>query len=100
LKKVQKKVTTNLNSFKFSLAGETIYHYFWHVFADKIIEEMKNRIRNNKNKKQAQYILYITLKDCLKMLHPFMPFVTEAVWQKLPNYQNKKTDLLMINKWL
>jgi len=61
---------------------------------------MKNRIRNNKNKKQAQYILYTILKDCLKMLHPFMPFVTEAVWQKLPSYQNKKTDLLMINKWL
>lgn len=99
LKKTQKKVTANLNDFKFSLAGETIYHYFWHVFADKIIEEMKNRIRNNKNKKQAQYILYIILKDCLKMLHPFMPFVTEAIWQKLPNYQNKKTDLLMINKW-
>jgi valyl-tRNA synthetase len=100
LKKIEKKVTTNLDHFKFSLAGETIYHYFWHVFADKIIEEMKNRIRNNKNKKQAQYILYIILKDCLKMLHPFMPFVTEAIWQKLPSYRNKKTDLLMINKWL
>ena len=97
--KTKQKITKNLDSFKFSLAGEILYHYFWHIFADKIIEQMKLRIRENKNKKQAQYILNVILKDCLKMLHPFMPFVTETIWQKIPHYQNKENNLLMINQW-
>ena len=99
LKKIKQKITKNLESFKFSLAGETLYHYFWHIFADKIIEEMKIRIKENQDKKQAQYILDTILKDCLKMLHPFMPFVTEAVWQKIPHYENKKNNLLIIAQW-
>ena len=98
-KKTKQKITKNLENFKFSLAGEALYHYFWHTFADKIIEEMKNRIKDNQDKKQAQYILDIILKDCLKMLHPFMPFVTEAIWQKLPHYENKKDNLLIITQW-
>jgi valyl-tRNA synthetase len=97
---IKKKITHHLDNFHFSLAGELIYHYFWHTFADKIIEEMKNRIRDNKNKKQAQYVLYKILTDCLKALHPFMPFVTEEIWQKIPQYENKKADLLIIEKWL
>lgn len=97
---IKKKMTNHLDNFHFSLAGELIYHYFWHTFADKIIEEMKNRIRDNKNKKQAQYVLYKVLVDCLKMLHPFMPFVTEEIWQKIPQYENKMADLLIIEKWL
>ncbi|MCK4805697.1 MAG: class I tRNA ligase family protein, partial [Candidatus Pacebacteria bacterium] len=88
------------DNFHFSLAGELIYHYFWHTFADKIIEEMKNRIRDDKDKKQAQYVLYKILTDCLKMLHPFMPFVTEEIWQKIPQYKGKMADLLIIEKWL
>ena len=97
---IKKKMTHHLDNFHFSLAGELIYHYFWHTFADKVIEEMKNRIRDNKDKKQAQYVLYKILTDCLKMLHPFMPFVTEEIWQKIPQYKNKRTDLLIIEKWL
>ncbi len=97
--KTKQKITKNLENFKFSLAGEALYHYFWHTFADKIIEEMKNRIKENQDKKQAQYILDTILKDCLKMLHPFMPFVTEAIWQKLPHYKNKKDNLLIITQW-
>jgi len=97
---IKKKMTHHLDDFHFSLAGELIYHYFWHTFADKIIEEMKNRIKCNKNKKQAQHVLYKILTDCLKMLHPFMPFVTEEIWQKIPRYQDKRTELLIIEKWL
>jgi len=97
---IKKKMTHHLDNFHFSLAGELIYHYFWHTFADKIIEEMKNRIKDNKDKKQAQYVLYKILIDCLKMLHPFMPFVTEEIWQKIPRYKDKRADLLIIEKWL
>lgn len=117
LETIEKKITNHLDNFHFSLAGELIYHYFWHTFADKIIEEMKNRIRDNKNKEQAQYVLYKILTDCLKMLHPFMPFVTEEIWQKIPHYFDRSEkqgsleqsergsygekikDLLIIEKW-
>ena len=99
LKNIKKKMTHHLNNFHFSLAGELIYHYFWHTFADKVIEEMKNRIRDNKDKKQAQYVLYKILTDSLKMLHPFMPFVTETIWQKIPQYDDERAELLIIEKW-
>jgi len=99
LKKIEEKTSSYLDNFHFSLAGETLYHYFWHTFADKIIEEMKDRIRKDKDKKQAQYVLYKVLGDCLKMLHPFMPFITEEIWQKMPRYNDKRSELLIIEKW-
>jgi valyl-tRNA synthetase len=99
IKKVAKKVSKYLDNYRFSLAGETLYHYFWHTFADKIIEEMKIRIYNNQDKKAAQYVLYNLLKDSLKMLHPFMPFVTETIWQTLPHYNKEDKKILMIEKW-
>jgi valyl-tRNA synthetase len=97
-KKTEKKIIYYLDHYRFSLAGETLYHYFWHTFADKIIEEMKTRIKERKEKKAAQYLLWKILVDSLKMLHPFMPFVTEAIWQKLPEH-NKKEKILIIAKW-
>jgi len=98
LQKLSKKISKYLDNYRFSLAGETLYHYFWHTLADKILEEMKQRIYNNKNKKAAQFVLYQLLKDSLKMLHPFMPFVTEAVWQELTK-EDKKDRILMITPW-
>lgn len=98
LEKTEKKITEYLEQFHFSLAGENLYHYFWHTFADKIIEQMKTRIRENKNKASAQYVLYQILSRSLVLLHPFMPFVTEAIWQKLPK-EKGKNNLLIIEKW-
>ncbi|NMB92058.1 MAG: valine--tRNA ligase [Parcubacteria group bacterium] len=97
--KIKEKITRYLDNYRFSLAGETLYHYFWHTFADKIIEEMKIRIREKNNEKAAQYILLTILSDCLKMLHPFMPFITEAIWQQFNKYHSKKEKLLMISLW-
>ena len=98
LEKTEKKISFYLDNYRFSLAGETLYHYFWHTFADKIIEEMKTRIKEEQEKKASQYLLWKVLNDCLKILHPFMPFVTEAIWQKLPKY-GKREQILMIAKW-
>ncbi|OQA44506.1 MAG: Valine--tRNA ligase [Parcubacteria group bacterium ADurb.Bin305] len=102
LVKIEKKVTGYLDNFQFSLAGETIYHYFWHTFADKIVEEAKIRIREKNNDQAAQYLLYSILKNCLILLHPFMPFVTETLWQRIivPREPNKKNaNLLLVANW-
>ena len=98
LKEIKGQITIGIEAFKFHHAGETLYHYFWHTFADKIIEANKSRLRgdNLADKAAAQAVLLEILKESLKMLHPFMPFVTEEVWARLPQ---KPKNLLMIEKW-
>ncbi len=98
LKEVKKQVAADIEKFRFHHAGETLYHYFWHTFADKIIEQSKLRLRSDNlaDKAAAQEVLVEILRESLKMLHPFMPFVTEEVWSKLPT---KPNNLLMIEKW-
>ena len=98
LKKIQNKATKEMDNYKFHEAALTIYHYIWHTFADKIIEESKPRLKseNLADRKAAFEVNMKILTDCLKLLHPFMPFVTEEIYQNLP-IKNKK--LLMIEKW-
>ena len=93
LKKVQKEVTKLMDDFKFYYAAEKIYHYFWHEFCDKIIEESKANI----GEVGTQKMLLEILTASLKMLHPFMPFITEEIYQQLP-LQDKK-PCLMIENW-
>jgi len=78
------------------LAAEKIYHYFWHTFADKVIEAAKPRLKsdNIKDKAAAYLMLQTILVACLKMLHPFMPFVTEEIYGKF--FPGKS---LIIEKW-
>ena len=92
------EITKLMDSFKFYTAAEKLYHYFWHTFADKIIEESKPRLRseNEKDRSAAQYILCQNLTTLLKLLHPFMPFITEKIWSLLPN--NIKTQKLLITE--
>ena len=119
LKEIKRQITTDIEKFRFHHAGETVYHYFWHTFADKIIEETKPRLRQGyggqgrlrgddlADKAAAQEVLLEILKESLKMLHPFMPFVTEEIWGKLPALPRRsskgakagKPNLLMIEKW-
>ena len=93
-----KKITKDMDNFKFYSAAERLYHYFWHIFADKIIESSKPRLQSNdaKDKLAAQYVLLEILKKTLILLHPFMPFITENIWQTMPQ---KNKNLLMIEKW-
>jgi len=92
-----KAVTQDLENYRFHHAGEKLYHYFWHTFADKIIESAKPRLAgtDTENKKAAAALLLQILRTNLILLHPFMPYVTEAIWQKLPG----KRKLLMIEQW-
>jgi valyl-tRNA synthetase len=91
-------ITKDMESFKFYLAGEKIYQYTWARFADVIIEESKEIFQNgNEQEKESRaQFLIDTLTKILKILHPFMPFVTEEIWSILP-IENKK--LLIVEKW-
>ncbi|MEK7634919.1 MAG: valine--tRNA ligase [Patescibacteria group bacterium] len=83
-----KDITVDMENYRFYLAAEKLYHYTWHTFADIIIEESKK----NENTKK---ILMFLFKEQLKLLHPFMPFITEKIWSLFPNSKN----LLMVEKW-
>ena len=106
VKKIKAKVAKHLERFEFHLAAETAYHYVWHTFADKIIESAKPRLRqdyggqarlgseSHADATAAYFTLETILLECLKMLHPFMPFITEEIYGK---FNHEK--LLMVEKW-
>jgi valyl-tRNA synthetase len=99
LKIFAKEITKLMDSFKFYKAAEKLYHYFWHQFCDKILEKQKPRLSsiNKKERLASQYLLLEILKTNLKLLHPFMPFITEEIYQKLPLRDKKKC--LMVEAW-
>ena len=95
LKALIQEITKEMNEYKFYLVSEKLYHYFWHTFADIIIERSKKKITENQNTDSAKALIYNQLTTLLKLLHPFMPFVTEEIWSLLPN----NSGLLMRSKW-
>ena len=95
-----KEIKKEMDEFKFYLVSEKIYHYTWHRFADKIIEESKDIFANGseKEKKSRKTFLLQSLKNILRITHPFMPFVTEEIWQSLKKTQSER-DILMTELW-
>ncbi len=98
LKALMKEITKEMDEYKFYIAAEKLYHYFWHTFADIIIERSKQKIIENRNADSAKILLRSQLDILLKALHPFMPFVTEEIWGMMPDKTNKE-NLLMVEKW-
>ncbi len=84
-----KDVTKDIEEYRIYLAAEKLYHYVWHRLADQLIEE-------SKGKPEYGATLYYILENVLKLLHPFMPFVTEEIYQSMPT---KDAEYLMIAKW-
>jgi len=98
LNKAIKKSTDYLNEYKFGEAAKTIYEFTWNEFCDWYVEFIKPRLYQEKDKierQTAQYILWTTLDIILRLLHPFMPFITEEIWQRLPH----KGESIMISSW-
>ena len=83
-----KDITSDMENYRFYLAAEKIYAYVWHRLADEILEQSK------KDPSLLSTVYYL-LENSLKLLHPFMPFVTEEIWQELKNGKS----LLMIEIW-
>lgn len=88
LNKCIRKVTDNLNNYKFSDAAMTIYEFTWNYFCDWYVELVKETLYqkdNNIKKKTSQYVIWYVLEHILRLLHPFMPFISEEIWQKIPH---------------
>ena len=83
-----KKVTKDLDKYRLNEAVEEIYDFVWHKFADIYLEKTKNR------RADAQPVLEKVLINSLKLLHPFMPFVTEQIWSEMEN-----KNLLISSEW-
>ena len=93
----KKEIEKDLDLYRLGQSSEKIYDFFWHRFADVIIEEMKKEILEEKESKQsAQSLLLILLREQLIVMHPFIPFVTEEVWKHV---KKEDDDLLMVTEW-
>ncbi len=94
---VVKEVTENLEKYELGIALSKIYDFLWDNFCDWYIELVKPRLfdKENKTGKTAQYVLTYVLSNTMKLLHPFMPFITEEIWQHLPH----EGESIMISKW-
>jgi len=98
LYKFIENINKDMEEFRFYMAAEKLYNYIWHILADVIIEESKSIFNEDdeKAKLSKKWTLYQILTVCLKLLHPFTPFVTEEIWQNLPK---KDSGFLIISEW-
>ena len=90
-------ITKDMDAYRFYMAAEKIYHYIWTNLADVILEDSKKVFSagTEEDKTSRKQFLLDTLLKILKVLHPFMPFVTEEIWGSLPDSKN----LIMIETW-
>ena len=100
LNKTIKSVDKDLENFSFGKAAQELYDFFWHDFCDRYIEESKTQIKKAQTKteaKETKKVLLYVLLNSLKLLHPFIPFITEEIYQGLPIKNKEKS--LMVEKW-
>ena len=90
-----KDVTENLEKFELGLAVQKLYDFIWDIFCDWYIEIAKIRL-NSEDKATAKAVLVYVMSGCMKLLHPFMPFITEEIWQSLPH----SGESIMISDWV
>ncbi len=92
-----KEVTDNLEKYEIGLAVSKLYDFIWDVYCDWYIELTKVRLNSDDEQKKAtaKGVLVYILSNTLKLLHPFMPFITEEIWQALPH----EGDSIMISEW-
>lgn len=96
LKALRASVGNDIESFEFSKALHDIYEFFWHSFCDVYLELSKEQMKDEAKKVTTEEVLYYVLLESLKVMHPFMPFITEVIHEKLPN---KESDTLLITQW-
>ena len=96
---LEESITKHIEQYNLHLAAEELYHFIWHEFADKTLEVSKPLLQNIETKTTRQHTLLTALSRLLALQHPFMPFVTEEIWQQLPHTQGLlMTHLLSTQK--
>ena len=95
------EVTENMDHYELGVAAQKIYDFIWDTYCDWYIEMTKARLQGDDPaaKEQAQRVLCYVLTDILKLLHPFMPFLTEEIWQALPHEAGCEKKFLMLQDW-
>jgi valyl-tRNA synthetase len=96
LNQVIQQTTTALEKFEFAEAAAVLYNFVWHEYCDWYLELVKPRLHTN-DRHVVQYLLVSTFECILKLLHPFIPFITEELWQKLPKPTQKNT--ITLSEW-
>ncbi len=97
LNTVIREVTENMEKYELGVAAQKVYDFIWDSYCDWYIELTKSRLSGGDEaaRTQAQQVLCWVLTETLKLLHPFMPFLTEEIWQALPH----EGDFLMLQDW-
>ncbi len=95
LEKTKEETEEFIKKFDFSKALHALYDFFWHDVCDVYLEASKPQLTNAHTQINTQRILLRTLSTSLKILHPFMPFITEAIWEQMPG----KNNLLIVESW-
>ena len=97
LNSVIPEVTENMERYELGVAAQKVYDFIWDSYCDWYIELTKTRLQgeDEDSKLRAQQVLCYVLTETLKLLHPFMPFITEEIWQALPH----SGDYLMLQQW-
>ena len=92
-----REITENMDRYELGVAAQKIYDFIWDDYCDWYIELTKTRLQgeDEDSKVRAQQVLCHVLTQMLKLLHPFMPFITEEIWQALPH----EGDFLMLSDW-
>ena len=97
LNSVIPEITENMERYELGVAAQKVYDFIWDDYCDWYIELTKTRLQGDDedSKVRAQQVLCYVLTETLKLLHPFMPFITEEIWQALPH----QGDYLMLQQW-
>ena len=91
------EIKENMDKYEIGLAGQRIYDFIWEDYCDWYIEMVKSRLygEDEKSAETAKNVLVVALRETLKLLHPFMPFITEEIWQHLPG----ESEALIVESW-
>lgn len=93
-----KDVTANLDAFELGVAMGNIYDFIWDVYCDWYIELTKPRIaQGGETAEAAQNVLVFVMQGCLKLLHPFMPYITDEIWRSIPH--GDQPESIMVASW-
>ena len=94
-----KEVTDNMEAYELGVASAKVYDFIWDTFCDWYIELTKGRMQNEETAIAAQNVLCYVLIQMLKLLHPFMPFITEEIYQALPHMAGDDSKFIMVSDW-